>query len=119
MASPFDTIPQLQYDVRAAQKAGLTEADIAQYASKRRNYDYQTARESGLTDADLIRHNIANVSESGSGGAFLEEAASAVAPALAMGAAAPLGWGAGVAGAAALGLTGGPVGVGIAVIGAQ
>ena len=118
MASPFDTIPQLQYDVRAAQKAGLTEADIAQYASKRRNYDYQTARESGLTDADLIRHNIANVSESGSGGAFLEEAASAVAPALAMGAAAPLGWGAGVAGAAALGLTGGPVGVGIAVVGA-
>ena len=117
MASPFDTIPQLQYDVRAAQKAGLTEADIAQYASKRRNYDYQTARESGLTDADLIRHNIANVSESGSGGAFLEEAASAVAPALAMGAAAPLGWGAGVAGAAALGLTG-PVGVGLAAIGA-
>jgi hypothetical protein len=115
MADPFDTIPQLQYDIRAAQKAGLTEADIAQYASKRRNYDYQSARKAGLTDADLIRHNIANVSESGAGGAFVEEALTAVPVSIAMGAGTAAGYGAGLAGAAALGLTG-PVGLGVAVL---
>ena len=99
MADPFDTIPQLQYDIRAAQKAGLTEADIAQYASKRRNYDYQSARKAGLTDADLIRHNIANVSESGAAGAFVEEALTAVPVSIAMGAGTAAGYGAGLAGA--------------------
>ena len=116
MADPFDTVPQLQYDIRAAQKAGLTEADIAQYASKRRNYDYQAARKAGLTDADLIRHNIANVSESGAGGAFVEEALTAVPVSVAMGAGTAGGYGVGLAGAAALGLTG-PVGLGVAVLG--
>lgn len=116
MADPFDTVPQLQYDIRAAQKAGLTEADIAQYASKRRNYDYRAARNAGLTDADLIRHNIANVSESGAGGAFVEEALTAVPVSIAMGAGTAAGYGAGLAGAAALGLTG-PIGLGVAVLG--
>ena len=115
MADPFDTVPQLQYDIRAAQKAGLTEEDIAQYASKRRNYDYRAARNAGLTDADLIRHNIANVSESGAGGAFVEEALTAVPVSIAMGAGTAAGYGAGLAGAAALGATG-PVGLGIAVL---
>ena len=74
MASPFDTNPQLDYDLRSAQKAGLTEEDIARYASDRRNYDYDSARKAGLSDTDIIRYNIEDVSTAGVGRAFLETA---------------------------------------------
>jgi len=85
MASPFDNNPQLQYDLREAQIAGLSEADIAQYAAGRRNYDYEGARRAGLSDADIIRHNIANVSEAGGWGAFTQEAVPAALTAPAVG----------------------------------
>lgn len=85
MASPFDNNPQLQYDIRAAQVAGLTEKDIAMYASQRRNYDYDAARKAGLDDADIIRHNIANVSGAGGAGAFAQEAIPALVTAPAVG----------------------------------
>ena len=87
MASPFDNNPQIQYDLRAAQVAGLTEKDIAMYASQRRNYDYDAARKAGLDDADIIRHNIANVSGAGGTGAFAQEAipAQVTAPAVGYG----------------------------------
>jgi hypothetical protein len=74
VASPFDTNPQLDYDLRAAQKAGLTEEEIARYASERRNYDYDSARKAGLSDTDIIRYNIEDVSTAGVGRAFLETA---------------------------------------------
>jgi hypothetical protein len=85
MASPFDNNPQLQYDLRAAQVAGLTEKDIAMYASERRNYDYDAARKAGLDDADIIRYNIANVSGAGGAGAFAQEAIPALVTAPAVG----------------------------------
>ena len=85
MASPFDNNPQLQYDIRAAQVAGLTEKDIAMYASQRRNYDYDAARKAGLDDADIIRYNIANVSGAGGAGAFAQEAIPALVTAPAVG----------------------------------
>ena len=102
----FGTNPQIRYDIDAAVKAGLSEADIAQYASGRRGYNYQGAREAGLSDADIIRQNIAGVSDAGALGAFAEETAEglAVAPLAA------LGGGAGFAAATALGA---PVALGV------
>ncbi len=85
MASPFDNNPQLQFDLRAAQVAGLTEKDIAMYSSQRRNYDYDAARKAGLDDADIIRYNIANVSDAGGAGAFAQEAVPALVTAPAVG----------------------------------
>jgi len=85
MASPFDNNPQLQYDLREAQKAGLTEKDIAMYAAQRRNYDYDAARKAGLSDADVISYNIADVNDAGAFGAFVQEAVPAVLTAPAVG----------------------------------
>ena len=96
MASPFDNNPQLQYDLREAQKAGLTEKDIARYASQRRNYDYDAARQAGLDDADIIRYNIANVSAVGGPVAFVQEAVPALVTAPAIGYGMAKGFGAGL-----------------------
>ena len=85
MASPFDNNPQLQYDLREAQKAGLTEKDIAMYAAQRRNYDYDAARKAGLSDADVISYNIADVNDAGAFGAFVQEAVPAALTAPAVG----------------------------------
>tara|TARA_R110000824_G_scaffold312439_1_gene499481 strand:- start:6266 stop:10477 length:4212 start_codon:yes stop_codon:yes gene_type:complete len=94
MASPFDNNPQIQYDLRAAQVAGLSASDIAKYASQRRNYDYDAARQAGLDDEDIIRYNIAEVSDQGAMGAAVEEFATTV----------PIGAVSGVAGAKVGGL---------------
>jgi hypothetical protein len=110
VASPFDTNPQVDYDIRAAQKAGLTEEDIARYVSTRRNYDYDSARKAGLSNDDLIRYNISNVSEAGRMGAFMEEAipSAITAPAVAYGMA--KGFGLGARTGATVGAWAGPYG---------
>ena len=102
----FQTNPQIEYDITGAVKAGLSESDIAKFASDRRGYDYQGARKAGLSDADIIRHNIAGVSDAGALGAFAEETAEslAVAPLAALG---------GTAGFAAATALGAPVALGV------
>ena len=44
------------YNVVAAKRAGLSDADIAQYLAERDEYNYAGAKEAGITDKEIIDH---------------------------------------------------------------
>lgn len=45
---------KIDYDVEAAERGGLTAADIAQYLADETNYDYAGARAAGINDNEII-----------------------------------------------------------------